>query len=192
MRPTCPKCRAPLGRDALIADGACRCPGCKTEIWISLYPALLRRLPDGGAADASALPDESSCFYHPGRRAIVVCGQCGRFLCSLCDIELGEQRLCPGCIKSGRRKGTLAHLDRQRMRHDRLILALAVYPMLLFYFTIITAPVVLMLTFWFWNAPRSVVEPSSKRFIIAAILALFQIIGWIGLISYFIQRPVDA
>jgi hypothetical protein len=49
-----------------------------------------------------------------------------------------------------------------------------------------------MLTFWFWNAPRSVVEPSSKRFIIAAILALFQIIGWIGLISYVIQRPVDA
>lgn len=59
--------------------------------------------------------------------------------------------------------------------------------MLLFYFTVLTAPAVIMLTFWFWNAPRSIVEPRPWRFILAAAIALLQIIGWVGLISWAIR-----
>ena len=44
-------------------------------------------------ADALLSEGESSCFYHPNKRAVVPCDQCGRFLCTLCRVDFGQRVL---------------------------------------------------------------------------------------------------
>ena len=34
----------------------------------------------------------------------LACDNCGRFLCSLCDVDIGAGHQCPACLESGKRK----------------------------------------------------------------------------------------
>ena len=44
---------------------------------------------------ASALDGEASCYFHAHKRAAVPCDGCGRFLCSLCDLNFfSDEGVC--------------------------------------------------------------------------------------------------
>jgi hypothetical protein len=60
---------------------------------------------------------------------------------------------------------------------------LAIYPLLIFYFTLVTAPIALFVAIRYWNAPRSLVRRTKIRYITAIILASMQIAGW-GLLFF--------
>ena len=110
------------------------------------------------------------------------CEGCGRFVCALCDCELHGQHFCPLCIETGKTKGKIKSLDSQRTLYDSIALALTVVPMVFFiliYFTIITAPVALFVAIRYWKAPQSILRRTKFRFILAIVLALLQIVGWI-------------
>ena len=59
-----------------------------------------------------------------------------------------------------------------------LALTLALVPLLLWPFTLITAPAALFVAIRFWRAPGSVVQRTKIRLILALFLALAQIVGW--------------
>jgi hypothetical protein len=63
-----------------------------------------------------------------------------------------------------------------------MALALATYPLLIFYFTVITAPMALYITIRHWNAPSSVIPRSKWRFVVAGLLSVAEIAGWIVLL----------
>jgi hypothetical protein len=121
---------------------------------------------------------ESSCFYHPQKKAVLPCDGCGRFLCALCDCQLNGQHFCPACLEAGKSKGKIKSLDSQRTLYDSIALSLAIYPLLIFYFTLITAPMVLFVAIRYWKSPASLVHRSKIRFVVAIIFALLQIAGW--------------
>lgn len=121
---------------------------------------------------------ESSCFFHPQKKAVVPCAGCGRFLCALCDCDFGGTHFCPACLEAGKSKGKIKALDNRRTRYDSIALALALLPMLIFYFTLITAPMTLFVAIRYWNAPRSLVRSNRTRFVLSIIIALLQIGGW--------------
>ena len=126
--------------------------------------------------------DEASCFYHPQKKAVVPCDSCGRFLCALCDVELHDEHLCPNCLESGRKKGNLKHLDKERILYDNIALRVAIYPLILFFFwfvTIITAPAAIVLSIWYWKRPSSVLPRTKIRFILAILIAFAQIGAWV-------------
>jgi hypothetical protein len=139
---------------------------------------LFRKAAAGPNAETLIVESESGCFYHPQKKAVRPCDGCGRFLCSLCDCELNGQHFCPSCLESGKTKGKIKSLDQQRTLYDSVALSLAVYPILIFYFTIITAPMALFVAIRYWKAPPSLVRRSKARFIAAIIVALLQLAGW--------------
>ena len=59
----------------------------------------------------------------------------------------------------------------------------AVSSILIYWFTIFTAPVVIYLTIRHWNSPSSIIPRTKIRFVLAFIIASLQIAGWIYLFS---------
>jgi hypothetical protein len=176
---TCTGCQAPLPRESLNTAGFVACPSCGSLLQIEVFPAFLQGPAIGRTGENLMAEGESACFYHPHKRAAVLCEACGRFLCALCDCELNGQHLCPTCLESGKKQGKLRSLQNHRMLYDNLALALALFPLLIFYFTIVTAPMALFLAVRHWNAPSSLIPRSKIRFVLAIALSCLQIVGWI-------------
>jgi hypothetical protein len=174
----CPKCRASLLEGIFNQPELSPCPACGVPLQVEIFPALFRKISPGQSAEAVMVEGESSCFYHPQKKAVLPCDGCGRFLCALCDCPLHGQHFCPACLEAGRTKGKIKSLDNQRMLYDSIALSLAIYPILIFYFTIITAPMALFVAIRYWKSPPSLVSRSKARFVVAIIFALLQIAGW--------------
>ncbi|HEO70152.1 MAG TPA: hypothetical protein ENN80_02740 [Candidatus Hydrogenedentes bacterium] len=175
---TCGRCghasRLPIG----AASIATACGQCGTAVRIELFPALLREAPSGSAGHQLVLDNESSCFCHPQKRATAVCDRCGRFLCDLCDIEMNDEHLCPACIETGVKKGELKRLRAEYFYYDELALILAIVPLMLFWVTLVTAPVALFIAIRHWNAPMSAVPRGKTTLVAAIVLASLELLGW--------------
>lgn len=178
----CPSCQAPLPTAVLGAPGFEDCTSCRTPLRLRLFPAAFRER--AAASGAIAAPDDATCFFHPGKRAAVPCDACGRYLCPLCDLELAGQHHCPECAAKRTTDATEDRFARERILWDSLALALAVYPMLLFYFTILTAPAVMFLALRHWRSPRSLVPRTRFRFVLAFVIAAAQLAGWVAMIGF--------
>ena len=164
------------------------CPSCGAALKVDLFPAYFTGPIKGRVGENLLVEGESSCFYHPQKRAVVPCDACGRFLCALCDCELNGQHLCPVCLETGRKKGKLKNLQNHRTLYDNLALALAIFPLLIFYFTIVTAPMALYLAIRHWNTPSSIIPRSKIRFIMAIAVASLEILAWVAGIYYLVNR----
>ncbi len=180
----CPRCERPLPETFFNAPDLRPCPACSTPVRAEVFPALLAPPAVGSAGETLVVEGESSCFYHPAKRASTACESCGRFLCALCDVDLNGRHLCPACLETGKRKGKLQQLENRRMRYDSLAMTLALLPMLIFYFTFVTAPATIYVVIRYWNAPASLVSRGRWRMVLAFIIALLQIAGWVIGIYY--------
>jgi hypothetical protein len=171
----CPGCQARLPPDFFNLNHFVSCPSCETSLRIRVFPALTR--PEMPVVAAPVLTEgESSCFYHPQKRAVVTCDRCGRFLCALCDIEVGDKHRCPGCLSSAGNKPP--ELEKSRTLYDGLALMLATFPLLVWPFTVITAPAALYLTVRHWRTPLSIFPRTKIRFILAFLFAGAQVAAW--------------
>ena len=90
--------------------------------------------------------------------------------------------------QAGRRAGSSAWKTKRTL-YDAIALSLAILPLLIFYFTIVTAPIALYLAIRYWNAPLSIVHRTKLRLVLAALLATAQIVGW-GIGAYFLFTRV--
>lgn len=183
----CPACKAVLPWHIYNTAGAAHCPSCQAEIYAAAFPALYRPVAAPATVTAPAGDGESACFHHPAKKAEAACDMCGRFMCSLCHIQLGAHHICPSCVETGRKKQKLESVSNQRKRHDDRAYALAVYPLIFFPVTIITAPIALTLAIWKWNAPVSILGRSRVKMVVAAGASLLQIAIWCAGIIYFLR-----
>ncbi len=174
----CPACQAWLLEGVFNQVHLSPCPACGVPLQIEVFPALFRSRNVGRGGETILIEGESSCFYHPQKKAVLPCQGCGRFLCALCDCELSGQHFCPACLETGKTKGKIRSLENQRTLYDSIALWLAILPLLIFYFTLVTAPMALFVAVRYWNAPRSIVRRSKIRYIAAIVLATMQIAGW--------------
>lgn len=183
----CPSCRTPLVEGVFNLSGMAPCPNCRTPLQIEVFPALFRPTAVGRQAEAVMLEGESSCFYHPQKKAVLPCDACGRFLCALCDCEVGGQHFCPTCLEAGRTKRKIRNLEQSRTRYDDVALALAVLPVLCFYPSLVTAPIAVYISIRHWNTPLSIVHRSKIRYVLAMIIATLEIVGW-AVFFYFLAN----
>ncbi|MBF0433624.1 MAG: hypothetical protein HQK83_20260 [Fibrobacteria bacterium] len=187
----CPGCRSPINVEQITDNTPVKCSYCDNMQEIILYPEFHKRMERVQQDVVSTGATEAGCFHHAHKRAVCHCDQCGRFLCSLCDLKIGDMHLCPQCASSGKKKGKLSTLKRGAVLYDKIALALAVYPVItLFgiYLTIITAPMSLFFTVRYWNKQESILTRSKIRFVVAGILSLLQIVGWVAGIYYISTR----
>lgn len=176
----CPSCFTPLPPSQFNTDKFLPCPTCQANLQVAVFPAAFRAITPGQSGERILVAGESSCFYHDQKKAVVPCDLCGRFLCALCDVDLGGRHFCPQCLDTGRQKGSLQQLEIQRVVYDNGALILAVAPILLFCVpTFVTAPVAVVLGVMSYFKPNSILGFSRWKALTAIVLALFQIVLWV-------------
>jgi hypothetical protein len=181
----CTKCQQQLPLFIFRKDEFRPCPSCGVPTYGVIFPAFTKESSPSRPGETLILDTDASCFYHPQKKAEVACDYCGRFLCALCDVEMDRKHLCPPCIESGKQKGRIKTLENRRTLYDSIALSVSILPMLIFYFTIITAPIAIYMVFRYWNAPTSILHAGKWRMVLALIFSASQIIGW-GLLAYFL------
>jgi len=150
---------------------------------IKTFPALQKKM-SAQQAENIILDAEAGCFFHPQKKAVVACSTCGRFLCPLCDIEFDGGHICASCLNAGKTKGKIKNLETQRVLYDGIALSLAILPLLIFYLTIVTAPISIYVAIRYWKAPTSILPRTKIRFILAIVFSGLQLVGW----SYVIMK----
>jgi len=189
---SCVRCEARLPPETWNR-GEAVCPSCRGRVQALVFPASRRGLGALGSPGAPAAEGEASCFFHPSNRAVVSCEACGRFVCAVCDVEFAARHLCPTCLETFKKKGKWKNLENRRTLYGHVALALAIYPMLLFYFTILTAPIAIFVATRYWRAPLSLVGGTKLPHVSAILIALLQIAGWIALAVFFFRlRPAPT
>lgn len=160
----CAACSAPVPQGFWNREERARCPVCRQTVIAAVFPAVTHThvgaVPSGLEGET-----EASCFYHPQSRATVPCQECGRFLCALCDLEVGGRHICPRCFERTERP------EPRRVLYDSIALTLATFPALLFWPALFCAPWALFLVLRRWSAPSSVVPRTKIRFILASLFA---------------------
>lgn len=168
-----------------------KCRSCAAPARIDVFPALLRGPATGRSGEKLLVPEESSCYYHPDKKAVVVCDSCGRFLCAVCDLEFGRRHVCPRCIESAVSKDKSQRLRLSRIYYDEIALALAAIPMLFFWITLFTAPAAIYVAVRYSRRRLSILPRRKWRFLLAIALAALQLMGWILAVSYFFVSGIE-
>ena len=187
----CPECSSPIPATHFAAAELAPCPVCNVPLLARAFPALLRPMQQGTSGERITDAGQAACFYHPHKTAHIPCDACGRFICALCDVELHGQHLCPACIESGRRKGSLTTLESRRLLWDNIALGVIIIPIVTLFFwwaSILTAPAGIFLAILGWRKPRSLAPRWTRlRLSVAIVLALGILAGW-GVMIFFIAN----
>jgi len=156
---TCPNCQ---GRVTPIETltGWQDCPFCEKRLQIRTWPVVRQN-----TNAAVALSDQATCFFHPDKAFQACCQRCGRFVCALCDLQLGAEHVCPTCFERGRgNSGEEAGKAEWRHRdvlYDSIALTIG-WGWILFWPVIVAAlPTVIFLHVKHRKAPRSYLIPRS-------------------------------
>lgn len=174
----CTNCGYPQPGDTYNGSGFSVCPHCGSKLAINAFPALYRAGRSAVGMETEVSEDTATCFYHPSRPAVVPCGSCGRYLCVLCEVDLGKETICPNCMDLAARSEDAHELVSSRTLYDTIALAVAVVPMLFFFVTPVTAPLSLYVTVRHWRTPLSILSRSRVRFVLAFLIAGIQVLAW--------------
>ncbi len=98
---TCPHCRQDLSLGVGGSSGELECSRCKSHLSFVIFSGYPRSVPLGRLAEPlTGSENEASCYNHVTRKAISGCENCGRLICSVCDLEVGGKHFCPTCATS--------------------------------------------------------------------------------------------
>jgi len=178
----CSKCNTRLPPEFINAEPWRECPSCSFPLKLEIFPAFFRPLEKGSIGEALVIDTQASCFYHPNKQAAVVCASCGRYVCSLCDVEYEGQHLCAPCLEASQKKGKIKSLESRRVLNDTIAFHISLASFLIFYLSFIGAPIALYWAIKHWKSPTSILHQSKIRLILAIILSVLQLLVWIGII----------
>ncbi len=189
----CEKCSAPIDPGAVNTRTFSPCPHCRAMIRTDVFPAAVRPEKQKDRDQTLVVADDAGCYYHPSKKAVVACATCGRFLCSLCDIDMDGTHICFPCMASEKEKNQLVQLETHRVLYDSLALRVSILPLISLVFTwatCITAPVAIYFTFKHWKSKGSVVPRGRRwRAVTALVLSCAQVVAWAGLIVRVAHGP---
>lgn len=187
MAVQCPNC----GGDVVATEANAEwqfCPSCASRLQIRAWPVLRQN-----TSAVTALSDQATCFFHPDKAFQACCQRCGRFVCALCDLQLGAEHVCPTCFERGRGDSAVEAGKSEWRYRDVLYDSIAVtvgWGWILIWPTILAAvPAVIFLHVKYRKAPRSYLIPRSGWRFWAAYVGLAWLpllfasaifAGWIG------------
>jgi len=150
----CPSCSADIPADSEWQS----CPYCQKWLQVRIWPIIRQN-----STAAVAFSDQATCFFHPEKAFQACCNRCGRFVCALCDLQLGSEHVCPTCFERGRGdSGAQAAEWRYRDVLYDSIASTVGWGWILFWPTIVVAiPTVIILHVKYRKAPRSYLIPRS-------------------------------
>jgi hypothetical protein len=156
---SCPECSgdvAPVEKPT----GWQSCPFCQKRLQIRLWPAIRQN-----TSAAAAMPDQATCFFHPDKAFQACCQRCGRFVCALCDLQLGAEHVCPTCFERGRADsgshGGQAEWRHRDVLYDSIAVALGWGWIIVWPVIVVALPAAIFLHAKYRKAPRSYLLPRS-------------------------------
>jgi hypothetical protein len=149
------------------------------------FPSLYKPEEKLDVGKLALMEGEACCYEHATKRAQSLCSHCGRFLCALCEVPLGRDIFCPDCLH-GREAPVL-----QRVKLDSIALALAIWPLLIFYFVILTAPAAFIMAIYAWKKPTSLVRRRRWRIYLAMGISMVEMVGIVA-IGVFLATQVKG
>jgi len=153
----CPNCG---GGVVPIQTGWQSCPSCANRLQACLWPVIRQN-----TKAAVALSDQATCYFHPDKAFQACCQRCGRFVCALCDLQLGAEHVCPACFERGRSDSSTGASKAEWRHRDVLYDSIALmvgWVWIIFWPTLVAAiPSVITLHVKFRKAPRSYLIPRS-------------------------------
>ncbi len=173
----CTGCRSPLPAEQLNRREMTPCALCGASLIVRAFPAMLADRQAAGTGERVLGDEQASCFYHATKKAFTVCQRCGRFLCRLCDIDIGGGHLCPACVEAGVDEDAATELDVTRKFYDGLALRLAIWPL------VVTPMAALFLAVRHWREPEAIVPRTRGRWIAVVVIAVAQLGGWALLLA---------
>ena len=155
----CPNCGGPI-TPTEPPDGLQSCPYCSKQLRIRLWPVARQK-----TNAVSAMPEHATCFFHPEKAFEACCQRCGRFLCTLCDFQLGAEHVCPTCFERGRTdsglQGGTAEWRHRDILYDSIALTIGWGWILVWPLIIAALPATIVLHVKFRKAPRAYLIPRS-------------------------------
>lgn len=174
---SCPKCAATIHPSVLREDIPYSCPTCGVLQHSEVFPAFFEDVEKGRAPELAVMEEDSRCFNHSDKIAVVPCSICGIYLCDLCDIQADGSHFCPKCFKD--RKKDIKSFATGAFMYDEFLLALALLPVIFPPMTLVTAPAVLVMAFVTrgkWDNTPYV--RAHWRCYLAVIFAFFELAMW--------------
>lgn len=161
----CPSCAADIAAETDLEWQTC--PYCEKRLEIRVWPVVRQN-----TNAVTALSDQATCFFHPDKAFQACCQRCGRFVCGLCDLQLGAEHVCPSCFERGRGQSGAAPGQAEWRYRDVLYDSIAStvgWAWILFWPTLVAAiPTVIFLHVKYRKAPRSyLIARSGWRFWVA-------------------------
>lgn len=155
----CPGCTNDLPIAGAHADWE-TCPYCQKRLQIRFWP-----LPRQNTNVATALSGQATCFFHPDKAFQACCQRCGRFVCALCDLQIGKEHVCPACFERGRSDQAAAIGQAEWRYRDVLYDSIALtagWAWILFWPVFVVAlPAAIYLHVKYRKAPRSYLVPRA-------------------------------
>jgi hypothetical protein len=155
----CPNCGGAV-TPIEAPSGSQSCPYCDKRLRIRAWPVVRQK-----TNAASAMPEQATCFFHPEKAFEACCQRCGRFVCALCDLQLGAEHVCPTCFERGR-TDTGLHSGTAEWRHrdilyDSIAVTIGWGWILVWPLLIAALPAAIVLHVKYRKAPRSYLIPRS-------------------------------
>jgi hypothetical protein len=155
----CPSCGGAV-TPTEASNGWQNCPYCDKRLRIRVWPVARQK-----TNAASAMPEHATCFFHPEKAFEACCQRCGRFVCALCDLQLGAEHVCPTCFERGRTESVLqggrAEWRHRDILYDSIAVTLGWGWILVWPLIIAALPATILLHVKFRKAPRSYLIPRS-------------------------------
>jgi DNA-directed RNA polymerase subunit RPC12/RpoP len=189
----CPRCRTKINPESINTGKLVPCESCGVKTLTRVFPALYQlkqSINQPGKTNASSddrpskqeiafkSATEAGCFFHADKKAGAHCDHCGRFLCSLCDIDFEGGHICVTCLESGKKAGTLKSIEKTRYLFDGIALVFALMPMtiLLWFTAVFSAPASFYISCRYWNDPGSILPRTKIRYILSLIISFVQMV----------------
>lgn len=184
---TCPSCKGDVAPVETKA-GWQTCPYCEKRLHIRVWGSVQQN-----TNTVAAISDQATCFFHPDKAFQACCRRCGRFVCALCDLQLGAEHVCPTCFERGRANSGVEGATAEWRHRDVLYDSIAVtigWGWILFWPVIVAAfPAAIFLHVKYRKAPRSYLIPRYGWRFWAAYAGLL----WLPILiatSFFLRRIV--
>jgi hypothetical protein len=184
----CPGCQVGLAPAAISMDAPLECPACHVKLEGMVFRAFWRETENAGVA-VPAGEAEAVCFFHPENRAALSCERCGRFICQVCDLEIGSRHLCPTCVSAGLTGEKIPEIVPRRVLWVEAAFYFGIIPLLIGFgmwpFIIVTGIAAVVLGLWSWKRPGSIPR-STRRWpaVVGIIGGLIQIAAWTGMVFF--------
>lgn len=104
--PQCPFCSVALP-DEDIRSGRIVCRACRKEFEATAFTPPEKRAARILEVAVTGPQGANACANHARNAAVTSCERCGLFICSLCEMNVGDGSFCPSCFERARTDGSL-------------------------------------------------------------------------------------